>query len=156
MNAAEKRYQDALMALNERRFTDAERLFRRFLKDHPSHVGALNLLTIALMSMERFAEAEPLVARAVKLDQSSDVSFYNYGLILKHLGKPKQAVEQFTQALRLKQTVSDTWNNRGSALKDTRKLQRRDCRFRQGDRPQSERSRRLRQQRRLVRRSPAP
>ena len=69
MNAAEKRYQEALLALNERCFADAERQFRRFLKDHPSHVGALNLLTIVLMSMERFAEAEPLIARALKLNQ---------------------------------------------------------------------------------------
>lgn len=118
MNAAEKRYQEALLALNERRFADAERQFRRFLKDHPSHVGALNLLTIVLMSMERFAEAEPLVARALKLNQSSDVSFYNYGLILKRLGKPKEALEQFNQALRLNQTVPDTWNNRGTVLND--------------------------------------
>ncbi len=87
MNAAEKRYQDALLALNQRRFADAERQFRRFLKDYPSHVGALNLLTIVLMSMERFGDAEPFIARAVKLNQSSDVSFYNYGLILKHLGQ---------------------------------------------------------------------
>ncbi len=118
MNAAEKRYQDALAALNQRRFADAEKLFRRFLKDHPSHVGALNLLTIALMSMERFADAEPVIARALKLDQRSDVSFYNHGLILKRLGKPKEAATQFTQALRLNQTVADTWNNRGAALND--------------------------------------
>ena len=56
----EKRYQDALLALNQRRFPDAERQFRRFLKDYPSHVGALNLLTIVLMSMERFGDAEPV------------------------------------------------------------------------------------------------
>ena len=118
MNAAEMRYQEALAALNARRFADAETQFRRFLKDHPSHVGALNLLTIALMSMQRFAEAEPVIARAVKLNQSSDVSFYNYGLILKYLGKPKEAVAQFTQALRLNETVPDSWNNRGAALNE--------------------------------------
>jgi tetratricopeptide (TPR) repeat protein len=123
MNAAEKRYRDALVALNERRLPDAERQFRRFLKDHPSHVGALNLLTIVLMSMERLAEAEPFIARALKLDQSSDVSFYNHGLILKHLGRPKEAAEQFTHALRLKQTVSDTWNSRGAVLNDLGEFQ---------------------------------
>ncbi|MEJ2626740.1 MAG: tetratricopeptide repeat protein, partial [Pseudolabrys sp.] len=118
MNAAEKRYQEALAALNARRFADAETQFRRFLKDHPSHVGALNLLTITLMSMQRFAEAEPVIARAVKLNQGSDVSFYNYGLILKQLGKPKEAVAQFNQALRLNPSVPDTWNNRGAARND--------------------------------------
>lgn len=118
MNAAEKRYQDALVALNERRFSDAEKQFRRFLKDHPGHVGALNLLTIVLMSQARYAEAEPVIARALKLNQSSDVSFYNYGLILKHLEKPHQALEQFSHALRLNQTAPDTWNGRGTVLND--------------------------------------
>ncbi len=124
MNAAGKRYQEALVCLNERRFSDAEKQFRRFLKDHPGHVGALNLLTIVLMSMERFAEAEPVIARALKLNQRSEVSFYNYGLILKHLGKPKEALEQFTAALRLNQTIPDTWNSRGTVLNDLGQYQR--------------------------------
>jgi tetratricopeptide (TPR) repeat protein len=118
MRTAEKQFQTAIHALNQRQFYDAERRFRRVLSDYPSHVGALNLLTITLMKMDRLAEAEPVIARAVKLDQSSDVSFYNYGLILKRLGKPKQALEQFSRALRLNQSVADTWNNRGTALND--------------------------------------
>ena len=35
------------------------------------------------MTMERFAEAEGFIAKAVQLNQSSDVSFYNYGIVLK-------------------------------------------------------------------------
>src|SRR5277367_3018269 len=99
MSSAEKIFQDAFGAFNLQKYEDADRLFRKFLKSHPSHVGALNLLTIVLIRMKRFAEAEPLIARAVKLDQSSDVAFYNYGIILKTLNKPQQSVEQFTSAL---------------------------------------------------------
>jgi protein O-GlcNAc transferase len=118
MSSAEKIFQDAFGAFNLQKYEDADRLFRKFLKSHPSHVGALNLLTIVLIRMERFAEAEPFIARAVKLDQSSDVSFYNYGIILRALNKPQQALQQFTSALGLNAKASETWNNRGTAYND--------------------------------------
>ncbi|MCW5691403.1 MAG: sulfotransferase [Pseudolabrys sp.] len=118
MNAAETQYRDALTALQQGRFADAERQFSRFLKGHPDHVGALNLLTIALLNLQRFAEAEPVIARAIALNQSSDVSYYNYGLILKQRGKLKEALEQFDRALALNDKVADTWNNRGAVLND--------------------------------------
>lgn len=118
MNAAETQYRDALAALQQGRFADAERQFRRFLTGHPDHVGALNLLTIALLNLQRFADAEPVIARAIALNQSSDVSYYNYGLILKQRGKLKEALEQFTRALALNDKVAGTWNNRGAVLND--------------------------------------
>lgn len=124
MSSAEKTFQDALGAFNLQKYEDADRLFRKFLKSHPSHVGALNLLTIVLIRMQRFAEAEPFIARAVKLDQSSDVSFYNYGIILKTLNKPQQSVAQFTSALRLNAKASETWNNRGTAYNDLQEYER--------------------------------
>jgi len=124
MKGLEKTYQDAFMALNNGRLPDAERLFTKFLRKQPSHIGALNLLTVTLMSMERFAEAEPLIARAVKLNRSSDVSFYNYGLILKRLGKLEQALEQFNSALRLNGTVFETWNNRGTVFNEMQQYER--------------------------------
>ena len=118
MSSAEKTFQDALGAFKLQSYEDADRLFRKFLKSHPSHVGALNLLTIVLIRMQRFAEAEPFIARAVKLDQSSDVSFYNYGIILRTLNKPQQALQQFSSALGLNAKASETWNNRGTAYND--------------------------------------
>lgn len=108
----------ALAALNTRDLRKAEEGFRRIIKAEPSHVPALNLLTVVLMNTSRFAEAEPFIARAVKLNQGSDVSFYNYGLIAKQLGKPALAHEQFTRALRLNPNVRESWNNRGVACND--------------------------------------
>ena len=70
------------------------------------------------MSLNRFPEAEPLIAKAVKLNQSSDVSFYNYGLISKQLNKPKQALEQFSQAIELNPKIAETWNNRGTVYNE--------------------------------------
>jgi len=117
-------FQDALTALSERRILDAERLFREFLKVHPGHVAALNLLTVVLMSMERFAEAEEFISRAVGINRESDVSFYNYGIILKKLNKPDLALEQIDNALRLNAQVPETWNNRGTILNDLQQYER--------------------------------
>jgi protein O-GlcNAc transferase len=111
-------FSQALSALNGHDIKTAENGFRQVLQRDPSHVPALNLLTVALMSTGRFADAEPFIAKAVGLNQGSDVSFYNYGLIAKHLNKPKLAYEQFTHALKLNPNVSETWNNRGTVCND--------------------------------------
>lgn len=116
MSLPDKLMSDAIVALNGRQFEKAEKLFRRVLDKQPGHVAALNLLTVALMSRQRFAEAERFIAKAVALHQSSDVSFYNYGLILKHLNKPQLALAQFDKALALNPAVADSWNNRGTVL----------------------------------------
>ena len=94
-------YQEAIASLNTGNFLDAEKSFRNFLKHQPQHVGALNLLTIILMGMERYGEAEEFIRLAVRISQNSDVSFYNYGIILKKLGRPREALEKFSVALRL-------------------------------------------------------
>src|SRR6202451_323544 len=124
MSSDEKTFQDALGALNARKYQDAERLFKKFLRGQPGHVGALNLLTIALMRMERFAEAEGFIAKAVKLNQNSDVSFYNYGIILKALDRPQAALEQFSHAIGLNSRVAESWNNRGTTYNDLKQYEK--------------------------------
>jgi protein O-GlcNAc transferase len=123
MSSAEKAFRDAYGAFNIQKYDDAERLFKKFLKSQPGHVGALNLLTIVLMRMGRFAEAEGFIARAVKLNQGSDVSFYNYGIILKALNKPQRALEQFSNALRLNSKQAETWNYRGATYNDLKQYE---------------------------------
>lgn len=116
--------QRALDAFSRRHIDEAERHFRTLLEMQPDHVAALNLLTVVLMSKERFAEAERFIARAVKLNQNSDVSYYNYGLISIKLNKPEQALEQFEKALELNPKVAETWNNRGTVLNNLKQHER--------------------------------
>jgi predicted O-linked N-acetylglucosamine transferase (SPINDLY family) len=113
-----KNFNEALAALNRRDLKQAEEKFRKVLRSDRSHVPALNLLTVVLMNQGRFADAETFVAKAISLNRNSDVSFYNYGLISKELGKHRQAYEQFSEALKLNPNVPDTWNNRGAVCND--------------------------------------
>jgi protein O-GlcNAc transferase len=124
MTSPDELLKKALDAFNGRNIVEAERLFRALLSVHPDHVGGLNLLTVLLMSVERFAEAEQFIARAVALNQNSDVSFYNYGLISMKLSKPEQAIAQFEKALKLNPRVADTWNNRGTVLNNLKEHER--------------------------------
>jgi predicted TPR repeat methyltransferase len=114
-------FNDAIFAINNRDLKRAEELFRSVIKTDQSHIGALNLLVAVLISTERFAEAEPFIARATSLNQQSDVSFYNYGLISKRLRKPQQAFENFSKAIALNPDIAETWNNRGTVLNDLNK-----------------------------------
>ena len=116
-----KIFNDAIFAVNNRDLKRAEELFRSVIKTDEAHIGALNLLVVVLMSTERFAEAEPFIARATSLNQQSDVSFYNYGLISKRLRKPQQAFENFSKAIALNPSIAETWNNRGTVLNDLKK-----------------------------------
>jgi predicted TPR repeat methyltransferase len=114
-------FNDAIIALNHRDLKRAEELFRSVIENDESHIGALNLLAVVLMSTERFAEAEPFIAKATSLNEQSDVSFYNYGLISKRLRKSQQAFENFSKAIALNPNIADTWNHRGTVLNDLKK-----------------------------------
>ena len=91
MDAPEKIFQKAVSALNQGDVAEAERLFKKVLQSKPNHIAALNLLTVLLMRTGRFAEAEPVIAKAISLGPESDAAYYNFGLILKRLNKPTQA-----------------------------------------------------------------
>lgn len=123
MTSDEELYRHAITSLNIGNFTDSERSFKALLKRQPKHVGALNLLTIILMRTERYGEAEDFIRTATRINQGSDVSFYNYGLVLKALGRPREALEKFNLALGLKPDVSETWNNRGTVFNELKEYQ---------------------------------
>jgi predicted O-linked N-acetylglucosamine transferase (SPINDLY family) len=118
MDKSAELFRQALAALNSRDLRNAEHFCREVLRRDKSHVPALSVLSIALMSSGRFFEAEPVIAEAVRLNPGSDVSWYNYGLNLKQLNKPQQAREAFSKALQINPNVPETWNNRGTVFCD--------------------------------------
>eukprot|EP01037_Dinobryon_pediforme_P020582 gene20582-21254_t len=114
MNKLVNIFERALAALNGGRLAEAEVQFRTFLKNQPNHVGALNLLTVALMAMGRFSDAEPLIRKAVGLDKTSAKSFLNYSIILKNLNRPAEALEKLTIAQRINPRDPEIWTTRGA------------------------------------------
>lgn len=118
MSDLTKYFNDAIAALNNKDLQRSEELFKRIIKRDKSNVAALNLLVVVLISMERFAEAEPFIAKATAIDQNSYASFSNYGLISKRLNKPEQALKTYGRALELSPNNPEAWNNRGTVYND--------------------------------------
>jgi predicted O-linked N-acetylglucosamine transferase (SPINDLY family) len=99
----------------------AERLFKEALRLQPKHVGALNVFSVLLTRLGRYAEAEHYIRVALNENAMSDATFYNYGLILKALQRPAEALDQFSQALTINPSIAETWNNRGTVLNDLKR-----------------------------------
>lgn len=113
-------FQSAFVAFQQGRLTDAERGFSKFLRKDPKNFQALNILAIVLVALKRHAEAEPHLKAALRINASSDATFYNYGLVLKVLNRPDEALQRFTEALAINPGNAETLNNRGTVLNDLR------------------------------------
>ena len=50
------------------------------------------MLAVVLVTLKRYAEAEPYLLAALRINPSSDATLHNYGLVLKALGRPKEAL----------------------------------------------------------------
>src|SRR5438034_1031196 len=103
-------FKHAIDAFRAGRLDDAERHFKALLVLQPRHVAALNILGVLLASQHKFSEAEPYLRAALKLNSSSDATYYNYGIVLKGLGRAAEALEHFSKALAINPSVAETWN----------------------------------------------
>jgi predicted O-linked N-acetylglucosamine transferase (SPINDLY family) len=113
-------FRRAYTSFQQGQLTEAERSFRQLLRKEPRHPAALNLLAAILLAQKKFAEAEPLLQSALKVNATSDATFYNYGLVLKALHRPDEALQRLTEALALNPGNAESWNSRGAVLNDLR------------------------------------
>lgn len=118
VKSSDRAFSAAFAAFDAHQNELAVSLFKKVLKYHPSHIGALNLITIALMRLGHHSECLPFISRATKLDQSSHLSFYNFGSVLQRIGRLDEAIEQFNKSLALDSRNAETWNNRGAVFNE--------------------------------------
>src|SRR5688500_1412404 len=80
---------------------EAARLYRRVLREDPTHAEALSLLGAACLGLGKPAEAVDLLQQAVRLRPSDAAAHDNLGVGLAGLGQPEEAVASFRRVLRL-------------------------------------------------------
>jgi predicted O-linked N-acetylglucosamine transferase (SPINDLY family) len=118
MASAADLLRQALTSFQQGRPDQAERPLRQVLRKEPSNLAALNILGVVLTAQKKYAEAEPHLKSALKINATSDATHYNYGLVLKALGRPDEALERLTQAIAINPRNADSWNTRGTVLND--------------------------------------
>jgi len=76
-------------------------IFRDLLKNHPQHAPSYVKLGGILVRAHQYEEAQGYLERAVSLDADSVEAHYQFGLLLRRLGKPAESETQFAQSRKL-------------------------------------------------------
>ncbi|MCC6466206.1 MAG: protein kinase [Planctomycetes bacterium] len=97
-------------------FPAAARLFKKVLKEAPSHAEAWHALSLALLRSGEARDALEASRKAVALRPRSAEAHNQLGCVLFALDKPKDAVEAYRKAIALRPRYAGAHNNLGVAL----------------------------------------
>ena len=87
--------------LEVRKFDDAARSAQQAVRLAPHSVEGHLLMADIARGRRHWKEAEALYLRALAIDPDNPAAVNNYALVLKHLGRKRQALDTFENAARL-------------------------------------------------------
>jgi tetratricopeptide (TPR) repeat protein len=90
---------EAAAALGAQNLPVAEKLLREHLRRHPTDVPAIRMLAEVAARIERYQDAESLLARCLELAPSFDAARHNYAVVLYRANRPEAALEQVDRLL---------------------------------------------------------
>ena len=111
--------QEAVAQHQAGRVAEAERLYRRILRERPSHPGTNNALGIALKDQGKLDEAAAVFQRVVAVAPDFAPAHSNLGNILYEQGKLKEAEASYRRALALRPDMPDALKNLGLVIVDS-------------------------------------
>lgn len=108
--------QQAGAAYNRRDWAEAERLCRMVLDTDPEFFAALNLLGIIAAQSGHPADAADLLGRAAAVEPQNPGALFNYGNILRDIGRLDEALAAFDRVLELRNDIPEAHAARGLTL----------------------------------------
>ena len=112
----------AATAHQEKKFEEAEKLYRAILQAQPGRSDANNNLGVLLQQLGRLDEAEESYKKAIELKPDYGEAFYNLGVTLKNLDKLDEAEASYRKAIELKPDYAEAHNNLGNILNNLDRL----------------------------------
>ena len=112
----------AIVAHQEGRLEEAERLYRSILENQPTNLDVNNNLGVLLFNLGKYNEAEASYKKAIELKPDYVEAHYNLGLTLQKLGKYNEAEASYRKAIELKPNYAEAYNDLGSILHHQTKL----------------------------------
>src|SRR5258705_3098001 len=110
--------QEAVQHHQAGRLAEAEKLYRRILRERPSHPAANNALGIALKDQGKADEAAALFRRVVNVAPDNAGAHSNLGNVLFEQGKLTEAEACYRRALAIKPDMIDALKNLGLVIVD--------------------------------------
>lgn len=89
----------AAAALCENQIPQAEAQLRAHLKKHPTDVAALRMLAEVAARLQRYHDAETLLARCLELAPSFTAARHHYAIVLHRHNKPAAALQEVDELL---------------------------------------------------------
>jgi hypothetical protein len=114
--------QEAVREHQAGRVGEAEKLYRRILRERPSHIGANTALGMALKDMGKLDEAAAMFRRVAALSPNDASSHNNLGSVLFSQRKLEEAEAAYRRALALKPDMANTLRNLALVLVDRGRL----------------------------------
>jgi len=107
---------EAMAAHRSGNMSDAERAYTTILKGSRTHPVALHMLGLLHAQNGNFADAEPLLKKAARIDPGNPHVLFNYANVLRALNKIDDALAWFTKTIALSPDFADAHLNRGAIL----------------------------------------
>lgn len=124
MTTSQQELQSGWALQQQRRFTDAEAIYRRVLASEPNNAAAWCYLGIALHDQRRFEESIAAYRRALELQPEFPVALNNLGNSLRYVNEIEEADRCFERAIALKPDYLNAYKNRGTLHVWTGNLER--------------------------------
>ena len=99
VSTKDPRLMKAAAALVDNDLPLAEARLRTHIESYPTDVAALRMLAEVAGRLRRYADAEELLERCLRLSPSFDAARTNYAVVLNRLGKPAQALPHLERLL---------------------------------------------------------
>lgn len=98
------------------KMSDAERAYTTVLRGSRTHPIALHMLGLLHAQSGNFADAEPLLKKAARVDSDNPHVLFNYANVLRALDKTDDALAWLAKTIALSPNFADAHLNRGAIL----------------------------------------
>ena len=118
----EQLWQQGETAQAQKKYPEAERIWRQIIQIDPNSAVAFSNLCAALFRQNKLDEAPIFCQKALALDPKLPETYNNLGIVLANQKKLTEAEEMFRRALALDDKYVYAYNNLGLVLSDQKKL----------------------------------
>ena len=118
----EQLWQQGETAQAQKKYPEAERIWRQIIQLDPNSAVAFSNLCAALFRQNKLDEAPIFCQKALALDPKLPETYKNIGNVLYFQKKLTEAEEMYRRALALDDKYVDAYNGLGAVLSDQKKL----------------------------------
>ncbi|MFZ5908197.1 MAG: tetratricopeptide repeat protein [Nitrospirota bacterium] len=117
MNIA-KKIQTAFAHHQNRRFQEAEYLYREILNRYPDYFDALHMLGVLFFQTGKPDKAKKFIEKAIAVNKSSAIAYFNLGNVLFQMTRFDDAIRSYRKVIELNPGFAEAYFTLGNAYQE--------------------------------------